>query len=150
MSKVPTRRGKWGGIPSRGTNIDRERRQESRGKKKQFIWITVWTTPPARRIRRQKLLLCRRRTYEYILTWLLTRKAMKGVEQRGDMLRTPMWELVLTLKITYLLKQNCWAPRSVSFWVGRGWGPRIFISNTLPDDANAAGLGTTTWEPLTE
>lgn len=48
-------------------------------------------TPIPTWIGKQKLLLYCRRTYKHMVTWSLTRKAIKGVEQRGDRLRTELY-----------------------------------------------------------
>ena len=85
-----------------------------------------------------------------MLTWSLTRKAIEGLEQKGDMLL--ITELSISsgsqFEMTSLLKQNCWALQPISSWVGPRWGPRIFIIK-FPDTADAAGLGTSIWEPVT-
>jgi len=48
-----------------------------------------------------------------------------------------------------LIKHRLVDPNSrVSDLVSLGWDLRIPISNTFPGDADAAGLGTTVWEPL--
>lgn len=46
-----------------------------------------------------------------------------------------------------LLTMDGWAPPSVSDRVDPGRGPRCCISNKLPRDVDAAGLGTTVQKP---
>lgn len=51
-----------------------------------------------------------------MLTWSLTRKAIEGLEQKGDMLL--ITELSISngsqFEMTSLLKQNCWALQPIS------------------------------------
>ena len=143
------------GIQSRGPNINRERRQESRGKSRWPIRMTVEHTS----LRGdtwagawlQKALDRRARRDTHTLSCGCRQESNKGYWAKGWYAQN--WALrtavVLTLEITLLVKIA--GPHiKVSSWVGPEWGPRICISNKFPGNANAAGLGTTIWEAIIE
>lgn len=70
-----------------------------------------------------------RGTYKYTLTWLLARRTIQGIEQRG--LRTAMG---LQLEITCLLKYN-----GQDVFLSRSRvRPEIFLSSKFPSDANGS------------
>lgn len=93
----------------------------------------AWNTPlwTGKHSALQKAL--NRGTYKYTLTWLLARRTIQDIEQRG--LRTAMG---LKLEITCLLKYN-----GQDVFLSRSRvRPEIFLSNKFPSDTNGCCSGT--------
>ena len=147
MSKVSTRRGRRGGIPSRGPNVNTEEAGEQREEQVTHEDDSVEHTSRDRDTwagaRLQRGLDRRTCTHTHVV---VGRKAVKGAGRRGDMFST---ELYVQQWFSPWRLPACWnkitgphPTARVPSWVGPGWGPRISIS-----DEFQAILMLLVWEP---